>query len=156
MASVFKPAGKSKYVIVYTDANGKRCKKTGATDKQVSERIARDIENRVSLRREGLIDAACERFSDSERKPLKAHLDDFIASLKAHGRDPRHVRSTRTYIERIIGIAHMERFSQLTPSTVTLALGDLSRDLDLSARAINAHANAIKALARWAWKDGRI
>ena len=36
MASVFKPAGKSKYVILYTDENGNRRKKTGATDKQVT------------------------------------------------------------------------------------------------------------------------
>jgi integrase len=156
MSSVFRPAGKSKYVIVYFDENGKRRKKTGATDKQVTERIARDIENRVALRREGLIDAAFERFSESERKPLRDHLDDFITSLQSRGRDDRHIRSTRTYIERIITVSHIERFSHLTPSAATIAIGALETKLKLSARAVNAHATAIKALARWAWKDGRI
>jgi hypothetical protein len=42
MASILKPAGKSKYVLFYTDGR-KRRKKTLATDKAVSERIARDI-----------------------------------------------------------------------------------------------------------------
>jgi hypothetical protein len=51
MASVFKPAGKSKYVIVYIDENGRRRKKVVTTDKAVSERIAREIENRVALRK---------------------------------------------------------------------------------------------------------
>src|SRR3954449_12516094 len=105
MASVFKPAGKSKYVIFYFDENGRRRKKTGANDKAVTERIARDIENKVALRREGLIDAAAERFSESERKPLRAHLEDFIASMKPRSRDARHIQSTRTYVQRIIEAA---------------------------------------------------
>ncbi|MGO8900535.1 MAG: hypothetical protein ACLQU5_19635, partial [Isosphaeraceae bacterium] len=156
MASIFKPRGKSKYVIFYTDENGRRRKKTGATDKAVTERIARDLENRVVLRREGLIDPAAERFADSERKSIQEHLDDFIASMQARGSDPKHVRSTRTYISRIIGVARVERFSDLTSSATTLALGALQTKQDLSARAVNAHATAIKAFARWAWKDNRI
>jgi integrase len=156
MASVFKPKGKSKYVIFYNDENGRRRKKTAATDKVVSERIARDIENRVALRREGLIDAASERFSDSERKPIKGHLDDFIASMKAKGCDEKHTRSTRTYIARVLEEARVERLSGLVPSAVTLALGALGEKHRLSARAVNAHATAIKSLARWAWKDGRV
>ena len=47
MASIFKPKGKSKYVILYTDETGRRRKKSGATDKGVTQRIARDLENRV-------------------------------------------------------------------------------------------------------------
>ena len=33
MASIFKPAGKSKYVIFYHDENGKPPQEDGATDK---------------------------------------------------------------------------------------------------------------------------
>jgi|SRR5271166_2410001 len=156
MASIFKPAGKSKYVIFYHDEDGKRHKKTGATDKQVTERIARDIENRIALRREGLIDSAAERFADSERKPIQAHLDDFIASMQARGCDPKHIRSTRTYAGRIIAVGRIERFSDLTRWAATLALGACQAKHGLSARAVNAHATAIKAFARWAWKDNRI
>jgi len=58
VASIFKPAGKSKYVIFYHDEDGKRHKKTGAADKQITERIARDIENRTALLREGIINTA--------------------------------------------------------------------------------------------------
>ena len=138
------------------DETGRRRKKTGATDKTVTERIARDIENRVALRREGLIDVASERFSDSERKPIKAHLDDFIASMKAKGCDEKHTRSTRTYLKRIIEVARIEHLSDLTPSAATLALGAIEKKHKLSARSMNAHATAIKSLARWAWKDGRV
>jgi predicted GIY-YIG superfamily endonuclease len=54
MASIFKPTGKSKYVILYHDETGRRRKKTGATDKAVTKWIARTIESRVALRREGI------------------------------------------------------------------------------------------------------
>ena len=81
MASIFKPAGKSKYVIFYHDEDGKRHKKTGATDKQVTERIARDIENRIALRREGVIDPKAEAYRDHEAVPLADHLAAFKAAL---------------------------------------------------------------------------
>ncbi len=55
MASVFKPKGRPKYVILYVDENGRRRKKTGCTDKAESERIANDLENQKVLRRAGLI-----------------------------------------------------------------------------------------------------
>jgi len=156
MASIFKPAGKSKYVILYSDEAGRRRKKTGTTDKQVTQRIARELENRVALRREGVVDAAGERFSDCERKPIASHLDDFIASMRARAGDPRHVASTRTYVERVVSAARVDRLSGLAPSAVTLALAAVEKEHGLSARSVNAHATAVKSFARWAWKDGRI
>jgi integrase len=155
MASIFKPKGKSKYVILYFDEQGRRRKHVGATDKAVTERFARKLENDVLLRREGLIDPAAERFASHERKPIREHLDDFIKTMEAARRHPKHVRSTRTYVERIITQARAERLSDLTPSSVTLALSRVAAKEELSARAVNAHATAVKAFARWAWRDGR-
>ena len=170
MASVFKPEGSRKYIILYFDENGKRRKKVGATDKAVTQRIANELENRVALRREGLIDPAAERFAESERQPIREHLDDFIATMEAKKRDPKHVRTTRTYIERIIEHSRAVRLSDLTLSAVQLAIGaiqkeqghsekgdDLSKkEKGLSARAANAHSTAVKSFLRWAAKDNRI
>ena len=156
MASVFKPAGKARYTILYFDENGRRRKITGATDKAVSQRIANGIENKIALRKQGLIDPAAERFADSARKPIAKHVDDFIASMEARGRDAKHTKTTRTYVERILAQTAAEHISDLSPATVTLALGAISQELELSARGVNAHATAIKAFMRWAWKDGRI
>ena len=52
-----KPAGAKKYIISYRDASGRRRKKTGTPDKAVSERIGRELENRVALRKEGGIES---------------------------------------------------------------------------------------------------
>src|SRR5271155_3934518 len=100
MASIYKPPGRSKYIIEFRDENGRRRRKTGATDKAVTQRIANDLENKVALRKQGLIDPAAERFAESARKPIARHLDDFIASMEARARDAKHIRTTRTYVER--------------------------------------------------------
>jgi integrase len=156
VASIYKPPGRSKYIIEFRDENGRRRRKTGATDKAVSQRIANDLENKIALRKQGLIDPAAERFADSARKPIARHVDDFVASMEARARDAKHIRTTRTYVERILTQAKVEHVSELSPATVTLALGAIGQELGLSARAINAHSTAIKGFMRWAWKDGRV
>src|SRR5262245_36827428 len=102
MASIFKPKGKTKYVILYHDENGRRRKKIGATDKAVTLRIARDLENRVALRREGLIDLAAESFAASEARPLSAHLDEFRKALRDEGNTPKHADVTSNRAARVL------------------------------------------------------
>ena len=92
MASVFKPKGKSKYVIFYTDENGSGRKKTAATDKAVSERIARDIENRMALRREGVVDPRQEAYAEHLDQPVLVHLTAWIESLRSKGATRQHVK----------------------------------------------------------------
>ena len=105
---------------------------------------------------QGLIDPAAERFADSGRKPIAEHVADFISSMEARGRDAKHVRTTKTYIERIVAQAAAEHVANLSLATVTVALGVISQELGLSARGVDAHAAAIKGFTRWAWKDNRI
>ena len=104
MASVFKPAGKSKYVIFYTDENGRRCKKTGATDKVVTERIARDIENKVALRREGVVDPKAEVYRDHEVKPLADHIAEWQADLIAKGYTAKHADQSADRVRRLLSV----------------------------------------------------
>ena len=85
MATIYKPSGRSKYIIEYIDENGDRRRKTGATDKTVSERLARDIENKVLLRREGVIDPREEAYAKHGALPLIAHLDAWVESLRSKG-----------------------------------------------------------------------
>ena len=90
MATVFKPAGRAKYVIQYFDENGRRRKATGSTDKQVSGRIAHDLENKFALRKQGLLDPKAESFRDHEAKPLAHHLDAWHRDMVAKGKTAEH------------------------------------------------------------------
>ena len=88
MASVFKPKGKTRYVILYHDEQGRRRKKTGAADKTVTQRIARDIENRVALRREGVIDAKSDAYVTHEARPSGRSPGGLAPRHAGQGQDP--------------------------------------------------------------------
>src|SRR5262245_47050655 len=115
MASVFKPKRKTKYVIFYTDETGRRRKKTGASDKAVTERIARDIENRVALRREGLIDRAAETGRNHQVRPLADHLADWHRDMLARGKTVRHADQYRERAGKLAALIRGARLSDLEP-----------------------------------------
>jgi hypothetical protein len=183
MASVFKPTGKSKYVIFYTDETGRRRKKVGTADKAVSERIARDIENRVALRREGVVDAKAERYRDQGSRPLKEHLDDWHRHMMNKGKTARPADQYRERAGRLAALAKGVSLDELVPGrkseaielAVKLLESTLSRSHygDLTAEAIqealatpkdngrspttaNHHRAALRAFLRWSQKGCRI
>ena len=137
MASVFKPKGKAKYVILYQDEQGRRRKKVGATDKGVTQRIAREIENRVALRREGLIDPKADAYATHEARPLSGHLDDWQRDMMARGKTARHADQ---YRERAGKLAALARGARLTD----LETGRKAEELALGAKALDGHLRAAR------------
>src|SRR5262245_27470524 len=121
MASIFKPSGKSKYVILYIDETGRRRKKTGAKDKQVTERIARDLENRVALRREGVVDVKAEAYRDHEARPLAEHLTDWVKALQAKGTTPKHSRLFSDRARRVVALVMGAALADIEPGKTTKA-----------------------------------
>jgi len=184
MATIFKPAGRTKYVIEYTNENGKRCRKTGATDKGVTQRIANDLENKVALRREGVVDSKDEGYRDNEARPLVEHLDAWTGSLEAKGTTPKHAKlfsgrgrrivallmgARLTEIEpasdaKRIDVARAEanltksvtsaQLSDLTPERVQKALATLKTE-GRSLATCNHHRAAIKAFSKWCFDTHR-
>ncbi|MGO9600989.1 MAG: tyrosine-type recombinase/integrase [Isosphaeraceae bacterium] len=184
MASVFKPSGSRKYVIMWRDENGKRRKKSGATDKQVTERIARNIENRVALRREGVVDPKAEAYRDHEARPLAEHLAAYAALLADKGRTKEHIALTISRARRVVALfrgaplADIQpanssadelaraaarladwiapaRLSDLTGERVQAALATL-REGGRSLATCNHHATAVCGFAKWCHKTHRL
>jgi hypothetical protein len=153
MASVFKPSGSRKYVIMWRDENGKRHKKTGCTDKAESLRIGNDLENQKALRRAGLVDRKAESFRDHEAAALADHLEDFKASLLAKGGTKRHAQVTAFRARRVIDLAKARRISDLSLSKALDALGALRAD-DLSQETISHHVRAVKGSADGSGRTG--
>ena len=183
MATVFKTAGRAKYVIQYFDENGRRRKATGATDKAVSERIAHDLENNVALRKQGLIDPKAESFRDHEAKPQAHHLDAWHRDMLAKGKTPKHADLSRDRAAKLIAMVkgvsldklvpgrkadamgeaakllastlEQARFNNLTSETIQSALARL-RDEGRSAQTANHFRAAIRAFLKWCHKRGRV
>ncbi|QEH34270.1 site-specific tyrosine recombinase XerC [Aquisphaera giovannonii] len=185
MASIFKSSPRAKkYTILYFDHNGKRRKKTGTADKVVTERIAREIENRVALRREGIIDPKAEAYRDHEARPLAEHLDAYAAHLADKGRTRAHISLTVSRARRVVALfrgaplAEIEagnsatkelaraadrlmawtakaRLSDLTVERVQAALATL-REKGRSLATCNHHATAISGFAKWCHDTHRL
>jgi len=178
MATIFKPKGRAKYVIQYFDEHGRRLKKTGATDKAVTQRLANDLENRVALRREGVVDSKDEAYRDNEARPLADHLADWFKALESKGATTKHVElftgRARRVVALLLGaklceiepaknanradIVHAEatltkwvasaRISDLTAERVQKALATL-KAAGRSLATCNHHRAAIKAFSKW-------
>ena len=62
-------------------------KSLGVTDKQVADKKAHEFIQERERETAGILEPKAVR--DSARKPLTAHLDDYVADLTARGRDDR-------------------------------------------------------------------
>ncbi|HMB05426.1 MAG TPA: hypothetical protein VKP69_17025 [Isosphaeraceae bacterium] len=183
MASIFKPKGKAKYVILYTDETGRRRKKIGATDKAVTQRIARDLENRVALRREGIVDAKADALINHGARPLSDHLADWQAGMLARGKTARHAGQYHTRAARVAALVRgarpddidpgkrpeaqarathvladalkAARLPDLTPDRIQAALARL-REVGKSNQTVNHYRAAVRAFVRWASDNGRL
>jgi integrase len=152
MAS-FRKHGKVWYYR-FTDADGKKWERKGCTDRRATEELARAEETEAARTKRGLADPKAERIAREARRPIAEHVNEFIAGMESKGNDPKHVRSTRTYIERVIKLAGIDRIGDLTPSSVSLAVTALKAE-NLSACAVNAYVTSIKSFSRWLKRDGR-
>jgi integrase len=185
MSSVFKPAGSDRYVIVYRDENNKRRKKYATRDKAVSERIARNLENRVALRREGLVDPREEAFAEYASKSLLSHVDDWKESIRSRGGTLQHVKQHCARTMRIVALIKgaklgeieapkpatkarvvmaelalrsrvaTSRITDLTADNVQKALSRLIEE-GRSLQTANHHRNAVKSFVKWMHDTGRM
>jgi integrase len=185
MASIFKPKGKAKYVILYTDETGRRRKKVGATDKAVTQRLANKLEDRVALRREGVVDSRDEAFARHATQPLAVHTAAWVEALLSRGVTCRHAKLHSSRAMRIVallkgadlaeitptkpatreGVARADaelrkcvasaRVSDLTTEAVQKALARL-RGAGRSLQTCNHHRNAIKSFVKWLYDTHRV
>jgi integrase len=183
MATTFKPAGRTKYVIEYTNEAGKRCRKAGATDKGVTQRIANDLENNVALRKQGLVDPKDESFRDHEAKPLAHHLDAWHRDMLAKGKTAKHADLSRDRAAKLVAMVkgvsldklvpgrkadamaqaarllastlEQARFNHLTSEAIQSALAQL-KDEGRSAQTANHFRAAIRAFLKWCHRRGRV
>ena len=159
MASIYKRGGKKNrkgpYYVQYFDENGRRRTVKGCTDKEATEALARKLEADAMLRRKGVIDPKADRYSATELKPLKDHLQDYYASLLAKGNTQKYAEMVKVRVENLLKQHKATYLSELTASDVQQAVSGL-RGAGLSLQTCNHYLRAIKQFSRWLWRDGRV
>lgn len=157
MASIFRMKNRPNWMVAFLDGTGRRLiRSSGSTDKRVAERFARDLEKRSLLVREGLADPRKEAIAIAARKPLAAHVDDFLKSLRDKGSTPKHVSDREGQLDRLLRAGRMTRLADLTPARVQAGLAELRELRSISIRTLNRYQRAAQSLSRWLVREGRL
>jgi integrase len=164
---------------------GVRVTVKGCPDKAATQRQAHALETEAADRRRGLSDPRAETAAAHEARPLAEHLDAYHTYLVAKGGTEAHADMTRRRIARLVALVTGARLDDIAPLPTGLTRKAWSEaeaitarhlaaarvfDLSLSrvqsalaalkaggsgAETVNHHVRAVKAFARWLWKDGR-
>jgi integrase len=153
MATVYKRGGKGNrggyYYVSWNDHTGRRLTRcTRTTDKGAAERIGAKLESDAALRRDGVVDSQLEAVCAESRRSIELHLKDYEAKLGTAGRDPKHIRSTLTYIRAVAVAAGFEAAADINADGVNTFANDLKTN-GKSARTIQAYLTAIKSFTKW-------
>ena len=155
MASVFKPAGNSKYVIVYTDENRRRRKKTAYTDKRESERLASQLEETARRVRDGLTSRSELSMLSQQQQTLDEHLARFHQFLLDADKTPKFADLSQRRLHKLFRIAKASRLREITLEGVQSALSQLRLD-GRGLKTLNHYGDTAKMFLDWCRKTERI
>ncbi|NUQ53071.1 MAG: hypothetical protein HUU19_10295, partial [Phycisphaerales bacterium] len=160
MPTVYKTASDRtkknvRWMVAWTDEFGHRRTRRGYTDKSLSERLARQLEDAARARREGTIDAAAERMADHSRRPLADHVADYRVYLAAKGSTEEHVDLTEARIEQAGENAGWKTIADIDAATLSLHVERL-RASGRGHATMNHHLRAVKGFTRWLMTNHRL
>ncbi len=160
MPTVYKTAAdrtkKSvRWMVAWTDEFGNRRTRRGYTDKALSERLARQLEDAARARRDGTIDAAAERMADHSRRPLADHVADYRTFLTAKGNTYEHTDLTEARIEQAGENAGWKTIADIDAATLSLHVERL-RAGGRGPATMNHHLRAVKGFTRWLMTNHRL
>ncbi|MBX3751886.1 MAG: tyrosine-type recombinase/integrase, partial [Opitutaceae bacterium] len=160
MPTVYKTASDRtkknvRWMVAWTDEFGNRRTRRGYTDKALSERLARQLEDAARARREGTIDAAAERMADHSRRPLGDHMADYRTYLTAKGNTTEHTDLTEARIKQAGQNAGWKTIADIDAATLSLHVERL-RASGRGHATINHHLRAVKGFTRWLMTNHRL
>jgi integrase len=86
------------YRVCWRDASGKRHRTKAYTDKLASKSMLAELEKALARGEQGLVDP----YKAHKARPLKEHVADYIADLKAMGRDDKYCYNVERRLTRLM------------------------------------------------------
>jgi len=152
--TLYKRDRQGTWIASWFDHTGKRKERsTRTTDKAAAERILAKRVADAALRREGVVDAAGDRFLGAERIALPDHLANWTESLTNNGRTKKHTTTVTVRASKTCRSIQAERLSDLRQSLVKSALADMQKG-GLSLQTCQHYLRAIKQFSRWLFREG--
>jgi integrase len=145
----------SKYVICDRDAAGKRIRIPAYTDRQASKQKLARYEKAKAHGAEGLIDP----FEEHKARPLAEHVADYIADLRALGRDGKYVYNCDKRLAKLTAECGWKALGDITADSFCLWRERLPRMEDgrsqLSPRSQNQYLEVVRTFCGWCVKRKR-
>lgn len=156
MATIFKRGKSGPWVIQYFDARGRRRERSSrTTDHKTAVRIANELEARVALEREGIVDARQAGIVEQGRRPLSEHVAEYLEHCRLTGQADKHVYEKKRNLEAFVAESGAVRLSDLTVDLAERNLR-LLKERKLRARTLNFRRSTLLALEGWLVKAGRL
>ncbi len=160
MPTVYKTASdrtkkSARWMVAWTDEFGNRRTRRGYTDRALSERLARQLEDAARARRDGTIDAAAERMAAHSRRSLADHVADYRTFLTAKGNTAEHTDLTEARIEQAGQNAGWKTIADIDAATLSLHV-ERVRANGRGHATINHHLRAVKGFTRWLMTNHRL
>ncbi len=144
------------YVAKWRDGAGVvRVEATGCRDETAARQVLADLERRVELVRSGVMTGAEAVIGDHQAGPLAEHYAMFRQNMEAAGVTPKHVSSTLAYLDRLAVECGFGRLCDLRRERLESWLVARTRE-GMSARARNAHRDALVAFCNWCLSTERL
>ncbi len=92
--------------------------------------------------------------------PIKEHVDRWLETVAFEGASDRHVAQTKKRVDRLLKEASASRWSSITTTAITRALGRLKSEgagrepKPLSARTQGYYVQALRQFCRWMVREG--
>jgi len=122
----------------------------GTSDKQVAEKRRAEWRREKEHERAGFIPPKAIR--DSLQKPLAEHLRDFVADLRAQGRNGRYVRTVQNAVVKLAADCDWKSVQDVTADSFQTWRAGQSK----AAKTLNEYLGACVALLNWMMRNGRV
>jgi integrase len=162
MATMFKRGGKGPWLIRWRNSSGRLQELSlGRADKATARTVKQEMEQRLVLEKQGLIDPRREHFRGENAKPIQAHVDAYLRHLDLK-RGERRVADARRPLRSVIEASRAVRLTDVTLEVVENALALMKNDgsgpegKGKAARTINHYAASVRAFMNWCVKENRL
>ena len=140
-----------KWVIVYTDADGRRRKAGGCTDRVAALQKAAKLERGVELEREGVFGADAAHL----KTDVTEHVKSWIADLRRAKRAHHYIRVVETRIERLRKELYWTNPASIRADGLTKWLATTAAS-GASPRTVNHYLQTAIAFCNWCVGERRM
>ncbi|MGD9126800.1 MAG: tyrosine-type recombinase/integrase [Planctomycetia bacterium] len=154
--------------IAYVDEHGlKRTENSKATDREIAKQVLAARERRIAEIRAGIFDPVAERLQKANKKPVKAHINDYQTYLEHANQSAYHIQVTIRHLDTAIEFLNITRISEMTPERAMSFVGwlrteplekrrSLNGHTHRSPRTVNSYIVSLKSFYRWLAMTGRL